>query len=204
MENAGRATVDVLERLEIGGAVLILCGKGNNAGDGFVIARHLALRGYAARVVLLARGSELRGDARLNLEILRKCAIPIDEIPASDSEPGSAATKTLLDSAGAGAEWIVDALLGTGATGEPRPPFDAAIEWMNSQSCKRLAVDIPSGLDCDTGIPSRNAVRADHTCTYAAMKVGFDRAEARDFTGEIHCCDIGIPPEWIREVAGPN
>jgi NAD(P)H-hydrate epimerase len=95
------------------------------------------------------------------------------------------------------ADWLVDAMLGTGARGEPRPPFDAAIDWMNAQSCKKLAVDVPSGLDCDSGQPAVHAVRADHTCTFAAMKAGFLQPAARPFTGTIHVCDIGVPPQLI-------
>jgi NAD(P)H-hydrate epimerase len=90
-------------------------------------------------------------------------------------------------------------MLGTGAVGEPRPPFDAAINWMNSQSCKKLAVDVPSGLDCDTGQPASHTIRADDTCTFAAMKVGFTQPAAKPFTGTIHICDIGVPPRLIDE-----
>jgi NAD(P)H-hydrate epimerase len=89
-------------------------------------------------------------------------------------------------------------MLGTGAVGEPRPPFDAAIDWMNSQVCKKLAVDVPSGLDCDTGQPASHVIRADHTCTFAAMKIGFTKPAAKPFTGTIHVCDIGVPPRLIE------
>jgi NAD(P)H-hydrate epimerase len=100
------------------------------------------------------------------------------------------------------ADWLIDALLGTGAQGEPRPPFDAAINWINARSEKTqtLAVDIPSGLDCDTGLPSTHTVRADHTCTFAAMKIGFSQPAAKQFTGTLHVCDIGVPPRLIDEV----
>ena len=148
MENAGRGCVDVLEQLEIDGSVIILCGKGNNAGDGFVIARHLTIRGYECRVLMLFPPDELRGDAATNFSILQKCDVPIlaafDEI----SQPHQDAA------------WFVDALLGTGAVGEPRPPFDTAIDWINAHppQIKVLAVDVPSGLDCDTGVPASHAV----------------------------------------------
>jgi NAD(P)H-hydrate epimerase len=100
------------------------------------------------------------------------------------------------------ASWLVDALLGTGAQGEPRPPFDAAIDWINSRPnrTRALAVDIPSGLDCDTGLPATYTVRADHTCTFAAMKIGFAQPSAKPFTGAIHICDIGVPPRRIEEM----
>jgi NAD(P)H-hydrate epimerase len=101
---------------------------------------------------------------------------------------------------------LVDALLGTGAQGEPRPPLDAAIDWINSRDAttRALAVDVPSGLDCDTGQPAVHTVRADHTCTFAAMKIGFLQPEARPFTGTVHVCDIGVPPRLIDEVLKPR
>ena len=188
MENAGRSAVDVLERLGIHGPVVLLCGKGNNAGDGFVIARHLEIRSHACRVVLLCPANELTGDAVTNFAILENTTVPIVEAPPS------------LDAHGRGADWIVDAMLGTGARGEPRPPFDAAIDWMNSQPCNKLAVDVPSGLDCDTGQPSAHTVRADHTCTFAATKAGFRKPGAKPFIGQVHICDLGVPPNLIERV----
>jgi hydroxyethylthiazole kinase-like uncharacterized protein yjeF len=197
MENAGRGCVDVLERLGIDGPVVVLCGKGNNAGDGFVIARHLEIRGYACRVILLCPPQELRGDAATNFAILQKTGVPIaSHVDESFQDSKSRASERRDD-----ADWLVDALLGTGAVGDPRPPFDTAIDWMNAQPTKKLAVDVPSGLDCDTGEPSAHTVHADHTCTFAAMKVGFTQPSAKQFTGEIHVCDIGVPPRLIAEIA---
>ena len=202
MENAGRGCVDVLERLGIDGPVVILCGKGNNAGDGFVIARHLEIRGYDCRVLLLCPPHELRGDAATNFAILKNCDAQILDLSpqrAGASPPPIASTlHQQLDHHTRGVAWLVDAMLGTGTSGEPRPPFDTAIDWMNSQSCKKLAVDVPSGLDCDTGRPAGHTVRADHTCTFAAMKIGFTQPLAADFTGTIHVCDIGVPPRLLR------
>jgi NAD(P)H-hydrate epimerase len=186
MENAGRGCVDVFERVGIDGPIAILCGKGNNAGDGFVIARHLQVRDYACCVFLTCPPDELRGDAATNYVILSRLDVPI------------ASSLAELDSIRP--DWIVDAMLGTGAVGEPRPPFDAAIDWMNSQTSKKLAIDVPSGLDCDTGQPAAHAVRADHTCAFAAMKTGFTQPSARPFTGEVHVCDIGLPPRFLADV----
>ena len=193
MENAGRGCVDVLDRLGINGPGIILCGKGNNAGDGFVIARHLEIRGHTCRVLLLCPPAELRGDAATNFAILQKTNVPILDL--SQQAGASPPPAELADAA-----WLVDALLGTGAQGEPRPPFDTAIEWMNAQPAKKLAVDLPSGLDCDTGQPAAHTVRADHTCTFAAMKIGFTQPAAKPFTGTIHVCDIGLPPRLIEEL----
>lgn len=196
MENAGRGTTDVLCQLGIAGPVLICCGKGNNAGDGFVIARHLDLRGFAVRVALWTAAEELTGDAAVNFQILRKTDVPI--LPVTSPEQLRRFDQQLAQAA-----WIVDALLGTGAQGEPRPPFDAAIDRINgATNTRRLAVDLPSGLDCDTGQPSGHTVRADHTCTFVAAKPGFFAPGADRYTGEIHVVDIGIPRKLLEEVLG--
>jgi NAD(P)H-hydrate epimerase len=166
MENAGRGCADVLCQLGCDDLIVIACGKGNNAGDGFVIARHLDLRGFSAKIVLLAPPGELRGDAAANYQILRNSGVPIVDL----SSPFDAA---VFDRELTGASWIVDALLGTGASGPPRHPFDEAIRRMNAAPCRRLAVDLPSGLDCDSGQPAEPTIRADHTCTFVAPKVGF-------------------------------
>jgi NAD(P)H-hydrate epimerase len=211
MENAGRGCVDVLERLGIDGPVVILCGKGNNAGDGFVIARHLEIRGHDCRVLLLGAPNELRGDAAANFAILRHTNVPIVDFtaeragapapPAAESRPVDIAAQ--LDKH-RDATWLIDALLGTGAEGDPRPPFDAAIDWINARSSKTrvLAVDLPSGLDCDDGQPSQHTVRADHTCTFGAMKIGFMQPAAQAYTGAVHVCDIGVPLSLINCVFG--
>lgn len=201
MENAGRGCVDVLERLGVGGPVVIACGKGNNAGDGFVIARHLRIRGYDARTLLWSDPAELSGDARANFEILQKSGAPIRVF----AQTGDAdRVETELTAELAGADWIVDALLGTGARGEPRPPFDTVIRTLNAATARRLAVDLPSGLDCDTGEAAVSTFRADHTCTFVALKPGFQVAGARDYTGQVHVVDIGVPPRLIAEVCEGN
>ncbi len=213
MENAGRGCVDVLEQLGIDGPIVILCGKGNNAGDGFVIARHLEIRGHTCRVLLLSPPHKLRGDAATNFAILQKADVPIIDLvvgagrasagsgdPRTTSPPTDTVLIKQLDEHAHNAAWLIDALLGTGAVGNPRPPFDTAIDWMNSHSAKRLAVDVPSGLDCDTGQPSIHTVRADHTCTFAAMKIGFTQPATKPCTGTIHVCDIGVPRRLIDAV----
>lgn len=193
MENAGRGCVDVMEGIGIDGPVVILCGRGNNAGDGFVIARHLSLRGHACRALLLASPSKLVGDAKVNFDALRKLQIAhVDLSPLAEDYD---ALVSALDDNGAEATWLVDALLGTGSQGDPRPPFDVAIDWMNGHSAHRLAVDLPSGLDCDTGKPSKHTVRADHTCTFVAQKIGFRAPEAQECLGQVHVHDIGVPAD---------
>jgi NAD(P)H-hydrate epimerase len=207
MENAGRGCVDVLERLGIEGPVAILCGKGNNAGDGFVIARHLEIRGHECRVILLCPPEELRGDAAVNFAILQKCGstiIDLSQQRVGASLPSAGTLHDLLDHHAANAAWLIDAMLGTGAVGEPRPPFDAAIDWINRRPAKTqaLAVDVPSGLDCDTGQPAAHTVRADHTCTFAAMKTGFTQSAAKPYLGTVHVCDIGVPARLTDDILG--
>jgi NAD(P)H-hydrate epimerase len=206
MENAGRGCADVLERLGIHGPVAILCGKGNNAGDGFVIARHLEIRGYECRVILLCPPDELRGDAATNFAILQKCNTKTVDLSLLRDRafpaPAHESLHNLLNHHAAGAAWLVDAMLGTGAVGEPRPPFDAAIDWINQRPAKThvLAVDVPSGLDCETGQPAAHTVRADHTCTFAAMKTGFTQPVAQSYLGTVHVCDVGVPPRLIEGI----
>jgi len=193
MENAGRGVADVLCRLGIAGPVVVCCGKGNNAGDGFVLARHLDLRGYAVRVLLWATPEELVGDAAANYRILAKGDVPI-EVFGAIHDP--ARLSNLL----AGAAWIVDALLGTGARGEPRPPLNAVIEQLNAAAAPKLAVDLPSGLDCDTGRPAQHTTRAVETCTFLAAKSGFQTPEAAPYVGRLHVLDIGVPRSVVERV----
>jgi NAD(P)H-hydrate epimerase len=207
MENAGRGVVDVLLAHDFShctppegqprgpGGVAILCGKGNNAGDGFVIARHLEIRGIDSKVLLLFPRAELTGDARQNYEILTRSDVPIIDVST-----GSVAGQ--LDDHAGGATWLIDALLGTGAVGDPRTPVSEAVEWMNSHDAWRLAVDVPTGLDCDTGARSPTTLAADVTCTFVALKPGFLNPLAKGPLGHIYVIDIGVPPRLVREVAG--
>ena len=204
MENAGRGAVDALlafdpsllgESSGTNAQVVILCGKGNNAGDGFVIARHLEICGVATSVLLLASPCELTGDALANYAILQHTDVPIVDVSTGPLEPQ-------LAQHAAGAAWLVDALLGTAAAGEPREPIATAIRWMNAQPARRLAVDLPSGLDCDTGEPSAATVRADLTTTFVAAKPGFLTPQAKPYVGELRVIDIGVPPRLVREAAG--
>jgi NAD(P)H-hydrate epimerase len=193
MENAGRGVADTLCRLGISGTVVICCGRGNNAGDGFVLARHLDLRRHDVRVLLWADPSDLSGDAGVNYRILEKTGVPI--VPMAAQTDASR-----LDQELAGSAWLVDALLGTGARGEPRPPLDVLIDRMNAAAAPILAIDVPSGLDCDTGEPARHTIRAAHTCTFAAAKPGFFAPEAEPYVGRLHVLDIGVPRKLIEDL----
>lgn len=191
MENAGRGCVDTLCNLGITGPVVICCGKGNNAGDGFVIARHLDLRGFTVKVLLWCDPTDLRGDAGTNFEILQKTDVPI--IVFNQQFDARKLAEQLE-----GADWIVDALLGTGAKGDPRPPLDWVIPILNQTPAKRLAIDLPSGLDCDTGQPSVITFRADHTCTFVAPKLGFQTSASQAYVGVVHVVDIGVPKQVLE------
>lgn len=196
MENAGRGATDALERLGVDGPVLICCGKGNNAGDGFVVARHLNLRGYHVRLLLATPGEALTGDALLNYHIAKRAGLPMDIIDHDVSRKELPAY--LREN-----QWVVDGLLGTGAVGDPRPPFDEIITAINEVrqfGVKILALDLPSGWDCDTGLPGSVAVHADHTVTFAVMKPGFLRPQAVGFTGQVEVVDIGVPRKLILEI----
>ena len=193
MENAGRGCADLLERIGIEGPVVICCGKGNNAGDGFVIARHLELRGHVVKVLLWSDPEQLHGDAARNCQILQRSGTRLVVCRAGN-------TKSWLQAELTGADWIIDSLLGTGASGSPRPPLDAVIECVNQSPGKKFAVDLPSGLDCDTGLPSDYTFRADHTATFVAPKLGFRAAGAAPFLGTVHVLDIGAPRKLIEEI----
>jgi NAD(P)H-hydrate epimerase len=194
MENAGRGCAEVLCKLGCRGPVVVVCGKGNNAGDGYVIARHLDLRGIKVKIVQVEPSETLTGDAARNYGILWRSHFDILEL----SQPSlwELFQKSLAD-----AEWAVDALLGTGSTGAPRPPVDQAFRLMNAASPKRLAVDLPSGLDCDTGMPADPTFQADHTCTFVAEKVGFFNPAARPCLGQVHVVHIGVPSQLLFETA---
>jgi NAD(P)H-hydrate epimerase len=195
MENAGRSVADVLCSLGMAGPVVICCGKGNNAGDGFVIARHLDLRGHAVRVLLWAEAAELIGDAAANFNILQKTEMPIEIF-------GNRHDAARLEELLSGAAWIVDGLLGTGARGEPRPPFDAVIDQLNAAAAPKLAIDVPSGLDCDTGLPSRHTICAAETCTFVTAKPGFLIPAALPYVGRLHVLDIGQPRGLVERIIG--
>ncbi len=190
MENAGRGCADELVALGIDGPVVICCGKGNNGGDGYVIARHLDARGFVARVMLCCDAEELTGDAAENHRILSMSSVPT--VPFDE--------RAVVDQLSE-ADWIVDALLGTGAQGEPRPPLDQVIRRLNECPAKKLAIDLPSGLDCDSGEPSASTFRADHTLTFVAPKVGFAAPQAKSFVGDVHVLGIGVPRDLLAMIS---
>lgn len=197
MENAGRGVTDRITRDHQPTPTVICCGKGNNGGDGFVIARHLHIRGWPVRVLTTVPDHEYTGDAAANLHILRHTNVTI--LAPDDSTAQSAWHDAL-----AGAACIVDALLGTGTTGDPRPPVDAAIHAINAlpraNGNRVIAVDLPSGLDAASGMPGHPTVVATETCTFVAPKSGFANPAARPHLGRVEVLDIGTPPQLLDEV----
>jgi NAD(P)H-hydrate epimerase len=189
MENAGRNAAMLLHERAPAARVAIACGKGNNAGDGFVIARHLVNLGHDVRLLLACDPAEYRGDAAVNRGVVEKMGLPVARLADAPREEWERSL--------AGADWIVDALLGTGATGAPRGAIATAIEAVNAVAAREhasvFAVDLPSGLDCDSGETPGPCVRATLTGTFVAPKVGFDRTDAAQCLGEVRVLDIGAP-----------
>lgn len=192
MENAGRGAAEVLLRLGVQGRVVICCGKGNNGGDGFVIARHLDNREVPVQVLLFAQPEDLTGDAAVNYQIIARSGLPIEGLA------GSTLDEAELQRHLGNADWIVDALFGTGLRGPVRPPFDRIIDAINAAAARVLAVDIPSGLDCDTGQPHGPTIRAAHTVTFVAAKIGFENPKAVEWLGQVHVAGIGAPRRLLR------
>jgi NAD(P)H-hydrate epimerase len=191
MENAGRGTAELLLRLDARGPVIICCGKGNNGGDGFVIARHLDNARVPVKVLLFADPAGLTGDAAINFRILDKAGFAITVITTEE------ATAKRVRQELAGAAWVVDALFGTGLNGPIKAPFDQIITAINECGVPVLAVDIPSGLDCDTGLSPGVAIHAQHTATFVAQKVGFANSAAHAYLGQVHVLPIGAPHEYL-------
>lgn len=193
MENAGRHVVEmaakVLGKVKDKTAVII-AGKGNNGGDGFVVARHLKNMGAEVKVYLLAGVGEIKGDARINLDIWLKMGGTV----SNPLEEGM----DLLTKDLARADVIIDALYGTGFKGAIRPNVIPVVEAVNSAPAPVIAVDIPSGLEADTGKVSGSCIRASHTVTFALPKIGLVTGYGPEFTGRLHVVDISIPQDILR------
>ena len=198
MENAGRGCTDVLCQLGVHGLVTICCGRGNNGGDGLVLARHLDLRGAAVRVIVVGSPTKSTSDFLANLEILGHADVPI--LAYDDVDAGERCVAALDAEPLSRSEWLVDGLLGTGSRGAPRPPLDMVIRAMNAHRGRKLAIDLPSGLDCDSGEPADPTFRADHTVTFVAPKTGFLNAAAQPFLGVVHVTDIGAPRRLVASL----
>ena len=195
MENAGRTTYQILRREfpDLQGEVAVAAGRGNNGGDGFVVARYLANAGIPVAVFLLGAREQVRGDARVNLEILAHLGITVAEVlTEADLNP--------LIHRLAKAGLIVDALLGTGLNTPVTGLMADLIERLNHLRAPVLAVDIPTGLSADTGEVLGAALKARVTVTYGWPKLGQVLGPGRDYAGRLWQVDIGIPPILAQEV----
>lgn len=187
MENAGRQVADAAEQMlrELGGGrVAVVAGAGNNGGDGFVAARHLALRKIDVAVFLVAQPERLAGDAATNFSVIQKLGIDCHAVdgPALGALAGELKKFDL----------VIDAIGGTGIAGPLRGALAQAVEQVNGAGRPVLAVDIPTGLDCDTGLPNEPTIRAAVTVTMAGPKAGFEAKSAAAFTGKVVVADIGL------------
>lgn len=189
MENAARSAADVaidmMGRTKF--AVLVVCGTGNNGGDGLAIARHLHNRGARVKVICDWTGS-WKGDAATNLQIIQAMPVEKDVLEASASSIG-------------GQDLLIDAMFGTGLTRPIAAPYAGIIDQVNNQADRPvLAIDVPSGLDCDTGEPLGPCIRAKRTVTFVAEKAGFANPASRQYTGKITVGDIGCPRELVDKI----
>lgn len=195
MENAGRRVFEEATKMVAPeqGVVLVLCGKGNNGGDGYVVGRHLLNNGYSAEVHLLGTTAKVSGDAAINLTILQRMGKGVNELH-DENDVRRVASEAYS------AALVVDALLGTGLKGEVTGLYAALISAIAESRARVLSVDIPSGLDADTGEPLGAAVRAEKTVTFQYPKVGFKNPGAKQFLGELVIADIGIPDICIHGI----
>lgn len=192
MEAAGRGLARTAADLFAGSpvgekTVTVLCGKGNNGGDGLVAARHLAESGYDVDVILFGDRDQLSPDSRANLDRLPEglARVPEGELSASSLQGV-----------------VVDALLGTGFDGEPREPLAGAIRAMNDSGRPIVACDVPSGVDASTGEASETVVKADHTVTFHQRKLGHLINPGKGLCGPVQVVPIGIPPGAPQPEAG--
>lgn len=191
MENAGRSFVDELEKAcpgLYGKRIVILCGRGNNGGDGFVAARYLALRNANPTIWLFSDPDKIRGDARTNWEIVRAMDLPV-QIFATSAEARSHLRKASYP------DVVVDALFGTGLSKPIGPDFRPMIDWINEASTGAFvaAVDIPSGILADSSAVPGPAVKAHLTVTFSALKPAQVVPPASDFAGKVILVPIGSP-----------
>jgi NAD(P)H-hydrate epimerase len=193
MENAGRSIAqEIQNRFKKNKDAVIFCGLGGNGGDGFVTARHLLAAGFTVTVVVVGRARDIAHPAALcNWEILQSLHDKITFIEVKDS--------TAIPEVTAGI--AVDALLGTGTKGKLKPPIAKVVDYMNKLDTCRIAIDVPTGIDSDTGEVLGTAVKADLTVTFHRAKTGFEKAQK--YIGELVVADIGLPVEF-EGFAGPG
>jgi ADP-dependent NAD(P)H-hydrate dehydratase / NAD(P)H-hydrate epimerase len=200
MENAGRQAVaameamygDLLER-----QVAVLCGRGNNGGDGFVVARTLAQRGVDVSVFLMGRVADVRGDARTNLEILGRLGLTVVEV--ADSQAWELHFSEVSD-----CTLIVDAIFGTGLNAPVSGLIESVVADVNASGIPVVAIDLPSGLSADSAEPIGPSIEASLTVTLAAPKLPLVLPPGETRAGDIVIADIGIPGDVLESVDGPR
>ena len=200
MENAGRQVVAAMEAIYgdlLDRHVALLCGRGNNGGDGFVVARTLAQRGVAVSVFLIGQVSDVRGDARVNLDILGRLGVTVVEV--ADSQAWELHISEVRD-----CTIIVDAIFGTGLNGPVSGLIESVITDINASDIPVISIDIPSGLSADSSFPIGESIEAGTTVTLAAPKLPLVLMPAEIRAGDIVIADIGIPVDVINSIEGPR
>ena len=196
MENAARGATDEICAFATGKKLVVLCGSGNNGGDGLAIARHLHLRNWNCSVILLCDPQKLAGDAKANYQILKNTKVPI--IEGLNLQPEEFEQK-LRDQGG-----VIDAILGTGAKPPLRPPISEFVQIANHLKVQRIAIDLSTGLDCDQqddGQENGVIFKADLTVTFVARKPVMATSTGIAHSGAIKMVDIGAPPEVYNYLA---
>lgn len=190
MENAGLAVVEEIERLHMAEKhAVVLCGTGNNGGDGFVVARHLYNKGWKVNVFVCGEEQKIKGDALTNFRIVRHIGIPVCSIDEASAD--------LLKGPINASPLIVDALLGTGFSGKLKGFYKDIIDKVNESKACVLSVDVPSGLDTDTGFSGGDCVLADYTVTFQIPKAGLLINDGPKACGNLKAKDISIPKAAI-------
>src|SRR3954464_15197101 len=198
MENAGRQVVAAIEAVHselLERRVAVLCGRGNNGGDGLVVARTLLQRGVDVAVFLIGRVADVRGDARTNLEILGRLGLTVVEI--ADSEAWELHFTEVSD-----CSLIVDAIFGTGLNAPLSGLLETVIADVNGSGIPVVAIDLTSGLSADSHEPIGDSIEAGMTGTLAAPKISLVLPPAETRAGDIVIADIGIPVEVIDQLEG--
>lgn len=199
MENAALGCVRWLDlHFDAGTTVVILCGRGNNGGDGLAIARHLRVLGWTCHVLLSGPAELLSRDARANWQILD--AGGGQHLVLWPTEHCTDEVRRQVAIWIATADVVIDAMLGTGASGVPRTPYCDWIQLANASKAYRVAIDIPSGWNAANGIRSEPTFVANATLTFVAKKPAMVLASAASILGELVVLPIGIPEEYIREL----
>ena len=200
MENAGRQVVAAMEAMHgelLHDRVAILCGRGNNGGDGFVVARTLVQRGVDVAVFVLGAVAEVRGDARVNLEILGRLGVTVIEV--ANSEAWELHMSEVTDCA-----LVVDAIFGTGLNAPVSGLIESVIADVNAAGLTVVSIDLPSGLSADSPEPIGESIEADTTVTLGAPKLPLVLPPGERRAGDIVIADIGIPSDVIDQLEGPR